>query len=236
MRVARFLSGSRAYGYATSGSDYDYREIHLAPFWKVASGMYLVKPKRGEGDKVSFELGHFASLCLKGSPNNVELLFLPPEFAEIDDRLEPLISMRRDFLNLQYQHAISHYCLDEMKALRRDIAAVRDMLGGDVSNRVLRAPKRLAHCFRLLNTGIELRNGLGLNVRRPEAEYLLRVRENPQEVFGGDDVMSGVSRGLVEVERLLRRFESLGDLPEPRPGLRESVAETVCDIRLAFRS
>lgn len=237
MKVARFLTGSRAYGYATPESDYDYRELHMAPLWRVASGMYQEKPKENkeEEDTVSFELGHFALLCLKGSPNNVELLFLPEHCTQIDRRLEPLFHLRGEFLNRQYLRALAGYCVGEMKSLENDINVVKKFI--HESHRIERAPKRLAHCFRLLNMGIEVRSGSQtLNVQRPEADYLLRVRTAPQEVFGGASVMEGVARGLVEVKALLERFDALPDLPEPPANFKERIATQVFLIRYTFQA
>lgn len=234
IRLARFLTGSRAYGYATPDSDYDYREIHAAPIWRIASGIYKEKPKEGEGDTVSFELGHFASLCLKGSPNNVELLFLPEENSEIDKSLEPLMKIKHMFLNYTFESALYGYLSNETRALENDMLVLNELKTIPKDHyRLARSPKRLSHCFRLVQTIAELKkDNSTLQVKRNNADFLLGIRQEPHKLFGGETLIEGLAKGLEELKKLMRATKELKSLPKASPDFKEQVARIVYEVRL----
>lgn len=89
------VTGSHAYGLATSGSDIDWRGVYLAPseeWWRVhepqevlhASGGGVADPKSGavspRWEATWWEGRHFLRQLLKGAQNAHELLWLPSDW------------------------------------------------------------------------------------------------------------------------------------------------------------
>lgn len=246
--LGRFLTGSRAYGYARPTSDYDYRHIHAAPLHEVASGLYRHNPKEGaaapglpEGvdpeDVASFELGHFASLLMKGTPNALELLFLPEECVlESHKALDALLERRSKFLTESFERALVGYVKGEMGAATKDVTAIEAAQGdsetlASLSHKTVRLPERVSHCVRLINMLREVKEQVMrgeepvLLVQRPEAQELLRLRSLPAEPEVMRDEMTKVSE-LLEATRALPR------LPEEPKTLREEIARAVLEVRL----
>jgi len=220
--VGKFLSGSRAYGYATPQSDTDIRGVFVEDFDTVLSGMVPVeRPRTGKGeDEVYYELAHFANLCLKGTPQTIEMLFVPEEcYLDVDPLfLETFIPIRERFLSLGFQRAISGYALSELLTVERNF-------------NVSRAGKRLSHVYRLLWMGIQAKETGAITTRSPHAEWLLRARQMPQEVFGGETLGEAMANACAGARGLLRAFDALPDLPSDE-SLKDECIKRVANLRL----
>jgi hypothetical protein len=227
--VAKIISGSRAYGYSTPQSDLDIRGVFVEDFEFVLSGMApLTRPKDGSGeDEVYYELAHFANLCLKGVPQTIEMLFAPEDcYLDVDPLfMETFMPIRERFLRRSFQSSLSGYCISELKAVMRDSSQGHEAL--------TRAPKRISHVFRLLRMGIQAKETGTITTRAPEAEWLLRVRQTPQEVFGGFTLTEAMEKACVAAKDLLGAFDALPDLPSDE-SLKADCMKRVAAFRLSL--
>jgi len=67
--------------------------------------------------------------------------------------------------------------------------------------------KNLLHCYRLLETGIEIAKQKTINVRRPNAEFLIEIRK------GKHDLQKLLDKATLLIDDLYREFNS-SDLPD----------------------
>jgi uncharacterized protein len=67
--------------------------------------------------------------------------------------------------------------------------------------------KNLLHCYRLIETGIEIAKHKTINVRRPNAEFLIGIRKGKHNL---DDLLKGANAKLLELDKA---FEE-SDLPD----------------------
>ena len=67
--------------------------------------------------------------------------------------------------------------------------------------------KNMLHCMRLIETGLEIAEGKGLNVRRPNAEYLISIRK------GKINLKDLLAEAKEKLEQVKLTFDSC-DLPE----------------------
>jgi len=253
--LATFLTGSRAYGYATPNSDHDYRMIHTAPLHEIVSGLYQHTPKEGANapglpqgtnteDAVSFELGHFANLLLKGTPNAVELLWLPQHcHIHMHPLLLPLMNMKRSFLHQGFENALLGYCKGEIHNAQKDLLDLEQLqknpaLETELSHKTKRLPKRISHVFRLTNMLKELKNQtqnnqeLQLNVQRPDAKLLLQIRTSPQTIWHSTNPLDTLQTAIKQAKQLIEHTSQQTPLPKNNEQLRHELALTITNIRL----
>lgn len=73
------ISGSRAYGLDTPGSDTDIKGVFYLPRDQFYGLGYVAQVSDETNDHVYYELGRFVELLLRNNPNILELLATPPE-------------------------------------------------------------------------------------------------------------------------------------------------------------
>ncbi|MFE3743510.1 DNA polymerase beta superfamily protein [Streptomyces sp. NPDC059134] len=103
------VTGSRAFGLATEGSDTDRRGVFLAPtpsYWGFEKPPLHVEGP--EPEQFSWELERFCSLALSTNPNVLECLHSPlVEYADATGR--ELLSLREAFLSRQAHRTFVRY-------------------------------------------------------------------------------------------------------------------------------
>lgn len=191
------VTGSRAFGLATDGSDTDRRGVFVAPtelFWRFDK-----PPTHVDGplpEQFSWELERFCELALRGNPNILECLHSPlVEYA--DDTGRELLALRGAFLSRRVHATFTGYALGQRRKLDADL-------------RTHGAPrwKHAMHLLRLLTSARDLlRTGeLTLDVgdqRRP----LLAVKRGE---VPWSEVESWMARLAAEAEQAAH----LSPLPE----------------------
>ncbi|MFF4244978.1 DNA polymerase beta superfamily protein [Streptomyces sp. NPDC001822] len=181
------VTGSRAFGLATEGSDTDRRGVFLAPtplFWG-----FTKPPAHVEGpdeEQFSWELERFCELALRANPNVLECLH-SPLVERIDDTGRELLGLRGAFLSLRAHETYLRYALGQRRKLEADV-------------RTHGAPrwKHAMHLLRLLAAGRDL----------------LRTGELRVEVGDAREDLLAVKRGEVtwaEVERRMARLAAEND-------------------------
>lgn len=131
------VSGSQAYGMATSESDWDLRGVGIAPMhyylglenWRVFRGvtsnfvdlLHTQRPE-SEGAEVEgemFNLSHFIKLASEANPNILDLLFSPPEHWLYSTPLwEHLYERRHMFLSMRVRHTYIGYAMSQLKRVK----------------------------------------------------------------------------------------------------------------------
>jgi len=85
--------------------------------------------------------------------------------------------------------------------------------------------KNLMHCHRLLDMAIEILDGQGINVRRPNREYLLSIRKGDMDY---DTLLADAEDKLEQMDLLFKD----SDLPESLP--HELINSLLIEIRTKF--
>jgi predicted nucleotidyltransferase len=165
--IYRCVVGSRAYGLATEGSDFDRRGFYLPPadlHWSLHG-----VPEQLENaatQECYWEIGKFLELALRANPNVLECLYTPlvEHTTPLADRLR---AMRGAFLSKLAYQTFNGYVLSQFKKLEQDLR----------SKGVVRW-KHVMHMLRLLLAAVVLlREGeLPVDVGAHRAR-LLTVRE-----------------------------------------------------------
>lgn len=115
------VTGSRAFGLATDGSDTDRRGVFLAPtplFWRFEK-----PPTHVEGpaeEQFGWEVERFCVLALRANPNVLECLH-SPLVEHIDATGRELLSLRGAFLSRQVYDTFTRYALGQRKKLDADV-------------------------------------------------------------------------------------------------------------------
>jgi hypothetical protein len=190
------VTGSRAFGLDTEGSDTDRRGVYLAPtplFWRFEK-----PPAHVEGpgeEQFGWELERFCELALRANPNVLECLHSPlVEYADGTGR--ELLALRGAFLSRRAHASFTRYALGQRRKLEADV-------------RVHGAPrwKHAMHLLRLLAS----------------AGDLLRTGELTVEVGGLRERLLAVKRGEVpwpQAESWMGRLAARADealLTSPLP-------------------
>lgn len=115
------VTGSRAFGLATEGSDTDRRGVFLAPtplFWRFEK-----PPTHVEGpaeEQFSWELERFCELALRANPNILECLHSPlVEYADATGH--ELLRLRGAFLSRRVHESFTRYALGQRRKLEADV-------------------------------------------------------------------------------------------------------------------
>lgn len=102
-QVCEVIVGSHLHGLATKESDTDYKGVHMSTLREKLS-VFKTVPKRQSlrtKDDVSFELDWFISLCSKGNPTVLEVLFSDlvvhssPTFRELKDNWKKVFNTEK---------------------------------------------------------------------------------------------------------------------------------------------
>lgn len=174
--ILKMLSGSHAYGTAVEDSDTDYRGILIAPKKYYLGLDSFEQYESTDPDVVYYDIRKFLRLCLKGNPNILELLFAT-EHELVTSYGQELIDLRYQFLTKRCATTYLGYAEDQLEKMQRSDAPssrsekrtkLVELYGYDV--------KFAMHLVRLCHTGIEVLRDGELNVRRPDAEELVEIR------------------------------------------------------------
>lgn len=111
------ISGSRAYGLATSNSDTDIRGVFILPKEQFYSLDYVGQINNETNDIAYYELRKFIELCSKNNPNILEMLNIPnksvlykrPLFDEIKKEI---------FLSKLCKNTFANYAFTQIKKAR----------------------------------------------------------------------------------------------------------------------
>ncbi|MGW1023226.1 nucleotidyltransferase domain-containing protein [Streptomyces sp. NPDC002577] len=143
------VTGSRAFGLATDGSDTDRRGVFLAPtrlFWRFEK-----PPAHVDGpaeEQFSWELERFCELALRANPNILECLHSPlVEYA--DETGRELLALRGAFLSRRAHETFTGYALGQRRKLEADVR----QHGAPRWKHAMHLLRLLASCRDLLRTG-----------------------------------------------------------------------------------
>jgi len=151
------LQGSRSLGMAQKkDADWDIRGVYIEKNSKLLSlskhkDVYeSVNSEDDEMDLVLYELSKFFTLCLKGNPNVLSLLFLPDYF-RLTDVGTQIIANRNLFLGERpIRAAFAGYAMSQILYLNRNHKF------GNGKDTEKKNRKHIRHCFRLFDQGKEL--------------------------------------------------------------------------------
>lgn len=148
------LSGSHAYGTARPDSDLDIRGVFVAPVNDFLKFNGPCQEFELEGDVKFFEIKKFLSLCLKGNPHQLEILFSPNLSRQESITWKTIKSLRcDDVLNKDaIKSAYGGYAKGEYENLKRNPNHPKYL-------------KRWGHIFRLFDQGCDLLSNGTMNVR-----------------------------------------------------------------------
>lgn len=172
------VHGSRAYGMDTPDSDLDLKGVAVAPreFYLGFRNVFEqdtfknhAKRKREEVEGVIYELKKFFRLASQCNPNIIEVLF-SDEFLHVTDAGEKIISNRHLFISKRAKYTFSGYAHDQLKRMKKQAESCHGYNSKEFNT------KNATHLIRLLRMCREILKNGEVNVRREDADYLLKIR------------------------------------------------------------
>jgi predicted nucleotidyltransferase len=160
--IKKVLAGSHAYGLSHENSDLDVRGIYVLPpaaFLGFTDPGLELEPGEFKDTKF-FELKKFMSLCMKGNPSQLEILFSPNLIkGGVEEFLVYTLNMNRDCLigKKAIKSAYVGFIEGEKNAANKDENEARRL-------------KRWKHIFRLSFQAIDLLESGKLSVELSEAD------------------------------------------------------------------
>lgn len=158
------LGGSHAYGMATKDSDEDERGIVIGPIESYLGFSNFEQAEDKVNDGVIYELKKFCRLALNANPNIWDILF-SEEVRRITSAGKILRDNRELFLSKKARFTFAGYAATNLKKLKAH--------RGNFTNK---DTKHAMHLVRLLRMGREILEDGVVNVKRPDAEELLAIR------------------------------------------------------------
>jgi predicted nucleotidyltransferase len=145
-------AGSSAYGTRMPDSDQDYRGVFLATREQVFGLQKCeVHTETDPHDLQMFELRHFASLCLKGSPGQIEMLFYQEEVIIGDsDEFRRLWDIRHLFLSKRLKGTLGGFAQSDLKRIAADNTGKSGAKGKALIAKFGYNTKHAANAYRLL--------------------------------------------------------------------------------------
>lgn len=179
------LQGSRMLGLQQSAdADYDYRGVYIARNSDILS--FNHQPKEtieggsygdDEMEYVFHEVGKFFRLAIKCNPSVIHLFFVPKYNIKTDIG-DIIVANRNLFINEEgVRSAFGGYALGQMLYLKRN--------RGDAKRR----EKHVRHCFRLLQTGVELLTTGHIQLPLPFAQDVIDLGKKINEPDGLDYII-----------------------------------------------
>ncbi|MFK8910022.1 DNA polymerase beta superfamily protein [Streptomyces sp. YS-3] len=191
------VTGSRAFGLATSASDTDRRGVYVAPtplFWRFEK-----PPTHVEGpaeEQFSWELERFCELALRANPTVLECLH-SPLVERVDDTGRELLSLREAFLSRHTHTTFTAYALSQYRKLEADVRRH----GAPRWKHAMHLVRLMTACRDLLRTGV-----LVVDVG-PDRDRLLAVRR-------GEVPWAEVEAWMARLDEESARAVSRTPLPE----------------------
>ena len=111
------ISGSKAYGLATSNSDTDIRGVFILPKEQFYSLDYVGQINNETNDEAYYELRKFIELCAKNNPNILEMLNIPNECILYKHPLFDEIK-KEIFLSKLCKNTFANYAFTQIKKAR----------------------------------------------------------------------------------------------------------------------
>ncbi len=174
------LQGSRMLGLQqTADADYDYRGVFVAKNSDLLSFSHIPKGTIEGGsygddemEYVFHEVEKFFRLGIKCNPSVIHLFFVPKYNIKTDIG-DMIVKNKNLFLNEEgVRSAFGGYALGQMLYLQRN--------RGDAKRR----EKHVRHCFRLLETGMELLTTGHINLPLPYAQHVIDLGKKINEEDG----------------------------------------------------
>ncbi|MEK4006460.1 nucleotidyltransferase domain-containing protein [Paenibacillus sp. FSL H3-0333] len=174
--ILKMYSGSISYGTNTPESDEDYRGICVPPTNYLLGLEQFEQKERKEPDEVIYSLKKFIKLALENNPNIIDALFVNEKhIIFINDYGKELINIRDQFLSKRVYKTYGGYAVAQLKKL----TSVDKNAIGKRAKTIAKYgydTKNALHLIRLLNMGIEILSGQGVNVFRHDRDYLNEIR------------------------------------------------------------
>lgn len=210
--ILSVVTGSRAYGLATSASDTDRRGVFAAParlFWRFSK-----PPTHLDGplpEQFSWELERFCELALAANPTVLETLW-SPIVEVVTPAGEDLLGIRSEFLSRHAHRTFLRYADSQFRKLQADLR-----------NRGEPNWKHVMHLLRLLHSGAHLvREGVPLVDVGDLRDRFLAVRRGE---VGWDEIDAWRAALTADMDEALAR----SPLP-PEPD-RDRVEDVLVSIR-----
>lgn len=147
-------------------------------------------------DIVVYDIAKILKLLVKGNPSALELLFSDGKDVLFHNDLGRQLREYRDhFVTLKVKDSCLGYARSQLARIKRDKAnpkneknsprrrELKDKFGYDT--------KHAAHLIRLMRMGLEVMQGRGVIVRRPDAQELLDIREGKRSL---EDIIDEANR------------------------------------------
>ena len=205
--ILKYVGGSYAYGTNIEDSDTDYRGVVIPPKSYFLGLDRFEQHESKNPDLVYFGIRKMVSLALSGNPNILESLYVD-EYVLMTPYGTRLLEIRDEFLARNCVRAYMGYAQQQLHRLngRSDPVgrvekrqALIEKYGYDT--------KYALHVFRLLKTGTEVLKEGVLRVRRPDAAFLLDIRN-------GKYTLAQVNEMAEASLKEMREAEEKSTLPE----------------------
>ena len=192
--IYNVVHGSRAYGTDIPTSDFDEKGIAIISDPRYYFGFKSFEQKdsgwEDENDRVIYDIRKFVKLALTCNPNIIEILFVDDkQIIKMSGAGRILRAERHNFLSRSAAKTFPGYAIAQMKRLENKIAAGQEINW-----------KHAMHLLRLMRMGKEIVKDAEVNVRRPDADYLLKVRAGEidiEEIFKESRELLGEIDSLV---------------------------------------
>lgn len=168
--ILKVLHGSRAYGTNIPSSDYDEKGVAILRDYKYYYGFRRFEQKDSgwtDGrDRVIYDIRKFTRLAASCNPNFIEVLFVEPEnILQIGPIGQKLLDKRDIFLSQVAERSFVGYAVSQLCKLHKRAATTEGINW-----------KSGMHLVRLLRMGLEIVRYGKVNVKRPDADELLDIR------------------------------------------------------------
>jgi len=204
--ILKYIGGSHAYGTTTEESDTDYRGVVIPPKSYFLGLSHFEQYERQDPDMVYYDIRKMAQLALSGNPNILECLFVD-EYLTMTTYGTRILNIRNEFLARNCVRAYMGYAQQQLHRLNsKTLPACRTEKRKALVEKYGYDTKYALHIFRLLKTGIEILKEGVLRVRRPDAAFLLEVRN-------GKYTMKEVNQMAEDLMEEMRQAEKSSELP-----------------------
>lgn len=156
-------TGSHLYGCNVSTSDEDTRGFAIPPINVLLGRIKWEQYESKVPDCVIYNVSKFFALLEKSSPNTIEILFANKDnILHIDGAGQTLLDNKELFVSKQIINPTVGFAISEWKKVKDSGLEMSTKNGG--------------HVIRLLEQGIELLETGKITFPRPNADFLLKVR------------------------------------------------------------